>query len=99
MHSSLLPAVLTPLLQGCPSVTSLHFCELISRKCELRFCKLNANFPKYSINFTNLSFHLKIFYTVSKFERKFGTQQARDFNFTTRKTNLDTPVTDPMMKS
>ena len=31
------------------------FCELISRKCELRFCVLNTNFPKYSINFTNLS--------------------------------------------
>ena len=35
------------------------FCELISRKCEMRFCELN-----FSINFKNLSSDLNIFYTV-----------------------------------
>ena len=48
--------------QACSSVT--FFCELISRKCTLRFCKLNANYQKYSINFMNLSSDLNICVTV-----------------------------------
>ena len=36
------------------------FCKLISRKCELHFCELTANYPKYIINFTNLSSDLLI---------------------------------------
>ena len=40
------------------------FCKVISRKSELRFCKLNVIFPKYCNNFTNLQSGLNRLYTV-----------------------------------
>ena len=32
------------------------------QKMRITFCELNANFPKYSVNFTNLSSYLNIVY-------------------------------------